>query len=77
MKVQDLRNELANGVTDFAFIKKDGSVRIAKGTTNLAFVPTEKHPKGNGKASDKVLAYFDLEKDNWRCLSVNTEFVTA
>jgi len=77
MKVQDLRNELANGVTDFAFIKKDGSVRIARGTTNLAFVPMEKHPKGTGKASDKVLAYFDLEKDNWRCLSVNTEFVTA
>jgi hypothetical protein len=77
MKVQDLRKELSNGITDFAFIKKDGSVRVAKGTTNLAFVPMEKHPKGTGKASDKVLAYFDLEKDNWRCLSVNTEFVTA
>jgi|DEB0MinimDraft_6_1074348.scaffolds.fasta_scaffold01970_11 hypothetical protein len=77
MKVQDLRKELSNGITDFAFIKKDGSVRIAKGTTNLTFVPVEKHPKGTGKASDKVLAYFDLEKDNWRCLSVNTEFVTA
>lgn len=76
MKVQDLRNELSNGVTDFAFIKKDGSVRVAKGTTNLAFVPVEKRPKG-GKASEKVLAYFDLDKDNWRCLSVNTEFVTA
>jgi len=76
MKVQDLRNELSNGVTDFAFIKKDGSVRVAKGTTNLAFVPVEKHPKG-GKASEKVLAYFDLDKDNWRCLSVNTEFITA
>ena len=76
MKVQDLRNELSNGVTDFAFIKKDGSVRVSRGTTNLAFVQVEKHPKG-GKASEKVLAYFDLEKDNWRCLSVNTEFITA
>ena len=76
MKLQDLRNELSNGVTDFAFVKKDGSVRVAKGTTNLAFVPVEKHPKGN-KASDKVLAYFDLDKSAWRCLSVNTEFITA
>jgi len=77
MKISDLRNELANGVTNFAFIKKDGSVRVAKGTTNLAFVPVDKQPKGTGKASEKVLAYFDLDKDNWRCLSVNTEFVTA
>lgn len=77
MKISDLRNELANGVTDFAFIKKDGSVRVAKGTTNLAFVPVDKQPKGTGKASEKVLAYFDLDKDNWRCLSINTEFITA
>jgi hypothetical protein len=77
MKVQDLRNELANGLTNFAFIKKDGSVRIANGTTNLDLIPAENHPKGTGKASDKVLAYFDLDKEAWRCLSVNTEFVTA
>lgn len=77
MKIAELRNELSNGITNFAFIKKDGSVRIANGTTNLEFIPEENHPKGTGKASDKILAYFDTDKNAWRCLSINTEFVTA
>lgn len=77
MKIADLRNQLSNGITNFAFIKKDGSVRIANGTTNLDFIPEENHPKGTGKASDKILAYFDTDKSAWRCLSINTEFVTA
>jgi hypothetical protein len=77
MKIAELRKQLSNGITNFAFIKKDGSVRIANGTTNLEMIPEENHPKGTGKASDKILAYFDTDKSSWRCLSINTEFVTA
>jgi hypothetical protein len=74
MKVQDLRNELANGVTDFAFIKKDGSVRVSRGTTNLAFVPMEKHPKTK-KSNQNVVTFFDLDKKEWRSMSSKSEFV--
>lgn len=73
--VQDLIAELRNGKTEFAFIKKDGSVRIANGTTNLDLIPGEHHPKGTGSASDKVVVYFDIDKTAWRCLSKSTEFV--
>jgi hypothetical protein len=73
--VKDLISNLKKGKTEFAFIKKDGSVRIANGTTNLDLIPEDKHPKGTGKASDKVIAYFDTDKVAWRCLSKNTEFV--
>ena len=71
-----IRQQLSEGHLNFAFIKKDGSVRIANGTTNLDLIPQEFHPKGNGKASDKVIAYFDTDKNAWRCLGSNTEFIT-
>ena len=75
--MKEIRTKLAQGILNFAFIKKDGSVRIANGTTNLDLIPQEFHPKGNGKSSDKVIAYFDTDKNAWRCLSINTEFITA
>lgn len=76
METTQLKKELSKGVTEFAFIKKDGSVRIAKGTTNLNLIPNEKHPKGKAILSEKVISFFDLDKSDWRCLSANTEFIT-
>ena len=72
--MKNLKVKLSEGATKFAFVKKDGSVRIALGTTNLQIVPRDKHPKGN-KASDKVVTFFDLEKQAWRSLSNETEFI--
>lgn len=72
-----IKHQLSEGLLNFAFIKKDGSVRVANGTTNLDLIPQEFHPKGTSKSSDKVIAYFDTDKNSWRCLSSNTEFVTA
>jgi hypothetical protein len=71
-----IKSQLADTILNFAFIKKDGSTRIANGTTNLDLIPEEFHPKG-GKASDKVICYFDTDKGAWRSLSNNTEFITA
>ena len=44
----ELRLALQNGVVSFAFQKKDGSLRIALGTTNLGIIPQESHPTGRG-----------------------------
>lgn len=76
MKVSELREALRNGETKFAFIKKSGEVRVALGTTNLDFIPSENHPKGDKAPNDKVVTFFDLEKQAWRCLSASTEFIT-
>ena len=58
-----IRQRLSEGHLNFAFIKKDGSVRIANGTTNLDLIPQKFHPKGNGKESDKVIAYLENNID--------------
>jgi hypothetical protein len=70
--LQDLRNQLPNGVAKFAYIKKDGSLRLATGTLKLESVPQAKHPKGVRESSPKVLVYFDLERQDWRSVSIDT-----
>ena len=52
----------------FAFIKLNGQIRDAVGTTNLAYVPAEKQPKGLVPIAEQyaTVAYFDLEKEEWR-----------
>ena len=63
-----LRNALAKGVVKFTFYKKDGPIREAIGTRNLA-VATAKLggipiPKPYGKPNPNC--YYDLEKQAWR-----------
>lgn len=64
--VEDLRKGLKNGVVNFTYMKKDGSIRHATGTTRLDSIPVEDHPKGTGRQADGVVNYFDLEKSEWR-----------
>ncbi|MCR5532335.1 MAG: SH3 beta-barrel fold-containing protein, partial [Paludibacteraceae bacterium] len=39
MSIPDLRNALNEGVVHFEFIKKDGTLRHARGTTSPDLVP--------------------------------------
>ena len=79
--VDQLRKRLREKCIEFAFIKKDGSVRIAHGTTNMDLIDPSFRPKGYVKSSTSttskpsVVAYFDTDKYSWRSLSINTEFV--
>jgi hypothetical protein len=68
----DLRNQLRTGIAKFAYVKKDGSLRLAIGTLKMDSVPESKHPKGVRESSPKVLVYFDLERQDWRSVSVET-----
>ena len=63
-------NRLLKGMAIFSFQKKDGSIRKAIGTTNLDLIPADQHPKGN-KSSDKVICFFDLASNGWKCFSKN------
>lgn len=66
MMIQNLKEKLRNGVAHFLYIKKDGTIREAWGTTNAALA--HKYTNGNGVSSEifKTTAYFDIEKSSWR-----------
>ncbi len=66
MMIEALKEKLRNGVAHFVFIKKNGEVREAFGTTNAAVAA--KYTNGNGISREyfKTTAYFDIEKGEWR-----------
>ena len=66
MMIEPLKEKLRNGVVHFIYIKKDGTIREAWGTTNAALV--YKYTNGNGVSREifKTTAYFDIEKSSWR-----------
>ena len=68
MMIEQLKEKLANGVAHFLYIKKDGSVREAWGTTSPSLA--QRHINGNGTSRElyKTTAYFDVEKGGWRSL---------
>ena len=66
MMIENLKEKLRNGVAHFIFVKKNGEVREAFGTTNAAVAA--KYTNGNGISREhfKTTAYFDIEKGEWR-----------
>lgn len=69
---EELKTGLRNGAFKFYFRKVSGELRIAMGTLDLSRVPNTQHPKG-GKISDRQVAYYDLEKGQWRSVSKSQE----
>ena len=67
--VPELRKILRKKILNFEFIKLDGEVRKARGTTMLRWIPAEDHPKGIRPSSPKVATFFDLDKMAWRSVS--------
>ena len=69
ISVPELRKLLRKKIVNFEFIKLDGEVRPAKGTTMMKYIPPKDHPKGIRPSSPKVATFFDLDKDAWRSVS--------
>jgi hypothetical protein len=69
---EQLQERLRLGSAKFYFRKVDGELRIALGTLDLSRVPEGQLPKG-GKISEKQVAYYDLEKGEWRSVSKTQE----
>jgi len=59
---------LKNGETiTVTFTKKDGTERVMLCTRNMAAIPEDKHPKGDGKTkAAHLIVAFDLNKGEWR-----------
>ena len=66
MMIESLKEKLRNGVAHFIFIKRNGEVREAFGTTNPAIAA--KYTNGNGCSRECfcTTAYFDIEAGEWR-----------
>jgi hypothetical protein len=67
--VPELRALLRQKILNFEFIKLNGEVRPAKGTTMMKYIPRKQHPKGIRPSSLKVATFYDLEKMDWRSVS--------
>ena len=66
---ESFRAQLASGVYRFSYLKKDGTVREARGTLDFARIPEDQLPKDtnvNHIPSPEAFAYYDLEKASWR-----------
>lgn len=56
----------------FAFRKRDGSIRDARGTRNLLFIPLRDHPKQIHPLSGTSVKYYDWDKGEWRSWTVGS-----
>jgi hypothetical protein len=74
--LSEFNEMLHNGVVEFEFIKKDGSVRQAKGTLLSEYLPAPKAGTTPHKKNENVLVYFDLDKKSFRSF-VKESFVGA
>ena len=78
MNIQDLKKALYEGVVLFEFVKKDGSIRHARGTTCPDLVPTDHMPQNKRTPQQQALydrqtvAFYDIDKKGWRSMRIDT-----
>ena len=64
--IQQLKEQLRNGVAHFLYIKKNGEIREAWGTTNATLAYKYTNGRGVSREIYSTTAYFDIEKSLWR-----------
>lgn len=66
MMIAGLKKQMMNGVAHFVYMKKDGTIREAWGTTCETLAA--KHTVGTGITRElyKTTAYYDIERGSWR-----------
>ena len=76
--LQEFSEMLRNGIVDFEYIKKDGTVRQAKGTLVAEHLPAPKADSdcSTRKKNENMMVYFDMEKKSFRSF-VKESFVGA
>ena len=74
--LNEFKDRLHNEVVDFEFIKKDGTLRKAKGTLVAKHLPPQKEGTTSKKPSVNVCVYYDMEKNEFRSF-VKESFVGA
>ncbi len=65
--IEQLKAKLRSGkIVKFAYLKSNGEVRIAYGTTNSDFVKDKVCGWGESRENYATTACFDLESGGWR-----------
>lgn len=64
--VETLIENLSEGVVSFKYRKSDGSLREAKGTTNLNLIPEANRPATTVVTDGPAISYFDVDANGWR-----------
>lgn len=76
--VSDLRQALNEGVVLFQFVKKDGTLRAARGTTSPDLVPADDTPQGKrpqvlqDRYRQKTITFYDIDKKGWRSMQIDS-----
>ena len=78
MNINDLRKALNEGIVLFEFVKKDGTIRHARGTTCPELIPTDNTPQGKRTPEQQAayqrqtVAFYDIDKKGWRSMRIDT-----
>lgn len=72
-----LAKAMREGVVSFYYQKADGSIRKAMGTLKNVPVGATLGSKKFTKPSYKTMAYFDIEKNSFRCFKVENLICVA
>ena len=78
MNIPDLKTALYEGIVLFEFVKKDGTLRHARGTTCPDLIPTDDKPQGKRTPQQQAafdrqtVAFYDIDKKGWRCMRIDT-----
>lgn len=70
--IEELKEKMRQGIVEFEFVKKDGTIRQAKGTLVSSYF--NYIPKGDGVEKPGVTTYFDMDKNCFRCFR-NENFI--
>lgn len=66
--IDTLKEKLHNGIAHFLFTKVDGTLREAWGTTKEQLVDNHINGRGKNRKNYGCIAYWDVEKGDWRSL---------
>ena len=65
--VNGLKQELNKREVKFSYLKKDGSVREARGTLHSEIYGKDNEPTGSGRIiPENQIRYYDLDAQGWR-----------
>ena len=74
----ELRKALNEGVVLFEFIKRDGTLRHARGTTSPDLIPTDNMPQNKRSPQQQaaferqVVTFYDIDRKGWRSMRIDT-----
>lgn len=65
--IEQLKKKLRSGqIVKFVYLKSNGDIRVAFGTTNADFLKDKVRGWGDSRENYATSAYYDLEKGGWR-----------